>query len=194
MKMRLWNLVCVALCAFVLLSVAGCGGQTSKQSKSGETYYTKYNFHYTTEHGIVRGSVANFTKPASHKILPYGSPVQVKYWKSGYYLVAPKSGKKIEVMAKSGFLAGMSLSEYLDLVLSKTPVNYTGLSEIDQKGISEGRPYKGMSKKGVMIALGYPCPHATPSPNSNTWKYWQNRFGNYLIAFKNDIVVSSGYK
>ena len=79
------------------------------------------------------------------------------------------------------------------MILSKTPVSYTGLSEIDQKGISEGRPYKGMSKTGVMIALGYHCPSKTPSPEANVWYYWENRFDNYAVNFENGLVVSSGY-
>jgi hypothetical protein len=194
MKMKLWNLACVALCAFVLLSVVGCGAQTTKQSKSGETYYTKYNFHYTTEKGKAWGSVANLTKPPAHKILPYGSPVKIEPWKRGFNLIAPKSGKTINVVSKKKYLEGKSLSEYLDLILSTAPVSYTDLSEIDQKGISEGRPYNGMSKKGVMIALGYPCPNKTASPKADTWYYWENRFDNYPVNFKNDLVVSSGYK
>ena len=192
MKMILRSLVCAALCVFILFSVAGCGSSI-KQSKSGETYYTKYNFHYTAEKGTPWGSVANLTKPPAHKILPYGSPVKIKSWKSGFSLIAPESGKTINVVSKKKYLKGKSLSEYLYLILSTTPVSYTDLSAIDQKGISEGRPYNGMSKKGVMVALGYPLPSKTASPNANTWYYWENRFDNYPVKFENDLVVSSGY-
>ncbi|MEN8126644.1 MAG: hypothetical protein ABFR90_02445 [Planctomycetota bacterium] len=192
MKKRLMSSVVYALIAVSVAAITGCN-ESLKQSASGATYYTKYNFHYTTEKGEVRGSVANWTKVPEHRVLPYGSPVKVKPWKSGYSLIDPKSGKTINVLSKSKFLNGKSLSEYLDLILSTTPVSYGGLSEVDRKGISEGRPYEGMTKKGVMIALGYPCPHDTPSPDFDTWKYWANRFGNYYVTFKDGVVVSSGY-
>ena len=192
MKTMLVKGTVFVVCLAVLQGLSGCG-PSLKQSKSGETYYTKYNFHYTTEKGSIRGSVANWTKVREHRVLSYGSPVKIKPWESGYNLIDQKSGRTINVLSKSKFLNGKNLSEYLDLVLSATPVSYEGLSEIDQKGITEGRPYEGMSKKGVMIALGYPCPHGTPSPDFDTWKYWANRFGNYYVTFENGIVTASGY-
>jgi len=185
------NLVALILGA-VVLGVTGCGA-SAKQITSSENYYLKYNFHYTTEKGKVRGSVANFTSLPGHQILPYGSAVSVGSWGNGFKLIDDETGKKIEVMCKSKFLAGTSLSDYLDLILSGTPVSYTGLSEIDKKGISDGRALKGMTKKGVMIALGYPCPHKTDSPDSDQWNYWRNRFTYYPVNFENGIVESSGF-
>ena len=181
------------LCGVIFLASIGCE-ESLKQSAGGETYYLRYNFHYTTEKGQAKGSIANYTNMTAHMILPYGSQVRVESDGSkAFILVDQKSGRKIEVLAPSKFLAGKSLSEYLDLILSKTPVSYTGLSEIDMKGISEGKPYNGMSKKGVMIALGYPCPHMTPSPDADVWYYWKNRFAYYAVNFENGIVVSNGY-
>ena len=164
-----------------------------QRSTDSETHYLKYNFHYTTEKGLIRGSIANYTSLPDHKILPYGSSVKTVRSRSGFALIDEDSGRKIDVLAPRKYLAGKSLSDYLDLILSKTPVSYTDLSEIDRKGISEGRPYKGMSKKGVMIALGYPAPHRTASPDADVWYYWKNRYANYAVNFENGIVASSGY-
>jgi len=93
------------------------------------------------------------------------------------------------VMAKGKFLAGMSLSDYLDNILSPTPVSHSGLSNLDKIGIRNGRPSAGMSKKGIMIALGYPCPHKA-SPASDIWYYWRNRFSSYWVTFDDDVVVA----
>ena len=191
MKRTLTRKLTFLACGMVILGMIGCG--EPMQIKSGDTYHLNYNFHYTTERGRRLGSVANFTKVADHKILPYGSPVKVKSWGSGFILVDEKAGEEINVLSRNRFLRGKSLEEYFDLILSDTTVSYTGLSEIDKKGISEGRPYKGMSKQGVMIALGYPCPYRTPSPDADVWYYWKNRFANYTVNFENDLVVSSGY-
>lgn len=188
MKKALLRKLAFLVCGMVFLGIMGCEDPLKR-----DTHYLNYNFHYSTERGRVMGSVANFTKVKDHKILPYGSPVKAQSWKSGFSLIDEKTGNKIDVLSKNKFLAGKSLSEYLDLILSDTPVSYTNLSEIDRKGISEGRPYKGMSKKGVMIALGYPCPHKTPSPDVNVWYYWKNRLACYAVNFENDLVVSSRY-
>jgi len=141
----------------------------------------------------MKGSIANYTSLPDHKILLYGSSVTITRSRNSFALIDEKSGRKIDVLAPSKYLAGKSLSDYLDLILSKTPVSYTDLSEIDRKGISEGKPYKGMSKKGVMIALGYPAPHRTASPDADVWYYWRNRYTNYAVNFENGIVASSGY-
>lgn len=172
----------------VILGMMGCADPLKR-----DTHYLNYNFHYSAEKGEAIGSVANFTKVIDHRILPYGSPVKVKSWGSGFTMIDEKSGKEINVLSRNRFLAGKSLSEYLNLILSDTPVSYTDLSEVDKKGIAEGRPYKGMSKQGVMIALGYPCPHRTSSPDADVWYYWKNRFVDYPVNFENDLVVSSGY-
>lgn len=192
MKKTLLQKLAFLVYGMILLGTMGCE-ESLRRSSGGEPDYLKYNFHYTTEKGKVRGSVANYTKLPDHKILPYGSAVKIGSWEDGFSLIDEKSRRRINVLAPRKYLAGKSLSEYLDLILSKTPVSYTGLSEIDQKGISEGRPYKGMSKKGVMIALGYPCPVKTPSTDANVWYYWKNRFGNYAVNFENGLVVSSGF-
>jgi hypothetical protein len=192
MKETLLRKLVIGTCGMVVLGIMGCA-PSIRQSKSGESYYLKYNFHYTAEKGRVKGSVANYTRMPSHKILPYGSVVKIGSGNQNFKLIDENSGKRIDVLAKNKFLAGKSISDYLDLILSTVPVSYTGLSEIDQKGISEGKPYEGMSKKGIMIALGYPCPHKTASPDVDVWYYWQNRFNAYAVNFENGLVVSSGY-
>jgi len=183
--------LCLA-CCMVILGLMGCGGGATHEAEA-EVHYLRYNFHYTTERNKVEGSVANYTSLPGHKILPYGSLVRVEPRGKTFNLIDEESGQKINVLAASRYLAGISLPEYFDLILSKTPVSYTDISEIDRKGISDGKPYAGMSKQGVMIALGYPCPHQTPSPDADEWYYWKNRFRSYAVNFENGIVVSSGY-
>ena len=72
-------------------------------------------------------------------------------------------------------------------------MDYSGLSEVDKKGISLGQPIKGMSKQGVMVALGYPFPSRTASESENVWYYWKNRFDYYPVHFSGGVVESHGY-
>lgn len=57
------------------------------------------------------------------------------------------------------------------------------LSSVDQEGIEEGRPKLGMSKDGVLIAMGRPPIHANPDIDQSTWTYWQNKWMTMRLVF-----------
>jgi hypothetical protein len=63
------------------------------------------------------------------------------------------------------------------------------MSEVDRKGIRAGTALPGMTKRGVMLAIGYPPEHATPSLESNVWTYWKNRFGKMRVHFADGKVT-----
>ncbi|MDH3511911.1 MAG: hypothetical protein OER85_13735 [Gammaproteobacteria bacterium] len=63
------------------------------------------------------------------------------------------------------------------------------LSEIDQKGIKSGRVSEGMTRRGVIIAMGYPPPHVTPDLEMDEWMYWMNRFNRTAVVFGEDGTV-----
>ncbi|MCG6971397.1 MAG: outer membrane protein assembly factor BamE, partial [Gammaproteobacteria bacterium] len=64
------------------------------------------------------------------------------------------------------------------------------LSAKDQEGISQGKALVGMSKQGVIYAIGYPPLGATPSTDATTWKYWFNRFNTFTVTFGADGIVT----
>ncbi len=65
------------------------------------------------------------------------------------------------------------------------------LSEIDQKGIKLGKALQGMSKEGVVFAMGLPPMHRTPSTELNTWLYWKNRWGTMSVSFDENGKVNT---
>lgn len=62
------------------------------------------------------------------------------------------------------------------------------LGKIDRQGIKEGRVIPGMTKAGVILAVGYPPEHATPELKLNVWKYWRNRFATRQVYFEGGKV------
>jgi hypothetical protein len=64
------------------------------------------------------------------------------------------------------------------------------MSEADQRGIANGMVAEGMTKEGVILALGYPPDHATPSTEMDRWQYWISRFNTIVIEFRNGVVTS----
>ena len=64
------------------------------------------------------------------------------------------------------------------------------LSELDRKGVREGRAIQGMSRRGVFLAMGHPPRHVNPDPNAPTLMYWKNRFNRVEIQFDAEDHVS----
>ena len=64
------------------------------------------------------------------------------------------------------------------------------LSDIDRKGILEGKPLIGMSRQGVIYALGYPPVRKTPYLETNRWWYWKSRVNRFYIEFNLNGTVS----
>jgi len=67
--------------------------------------------------------------------------------------------------------------------------NISGLNGTDLKGIRAGDVRIGMTKKGVIHAIGYPPDHRTPSTDADEWLYWQNRFNRFRVHFDDEGTV-----
>jgi hypothetical protein len=179
--------IVLLLSLFVSIGIiSGCGGGRSASiQESAKVVYLKNNIH-VQEHeksGEYRGSYANWTDPGKdHVVIPVNTPVAVNHSRGGFTIIIQSTKKPIlfEVNEKN---VGMSAEQYLLLITSPDLVRLDSLSEIDRKGIQEGKAYVGMTKDGVRIALGYPAPHKTASLGNSTWYYWTNRFNSIAIEF-----------
>jgi hypothetical protein len=63
------------------------------------------------------------------------------------------------------------------------------LSPEDRRGIAAGTVAAGMTKAGVIKAIGYPPPHATPDLEAHEWRYWRSRFDTFLVRFDDGRVA-----
>ena len=178
-------LVSLVVCCFAAPAVAE------------EIRYTKYNIHANGKVNwrgemIYKASYANYTQPPDlHKIIPAGSKI----------LITDRSRKEFEfdvvdesIKVYFEFHAPrmqMNVDEYIDLITSPSPISLAGLSDVDRKGVKDGKASIGMSKDGVLTALGYPAKHRTPSLDAPTWVYWTNRFGTIEVDFDNQGKVKA---
>ncbi|BBL71842.1 hypothetical protein [Methylogaea oryzae] len=69
-------------------------------------------------------------------------------------------------------------------------VNLAQFSKADQANILAGQVQKGMDRKAVLAAIGYPPQHETPSLDGDNWTYWSNLFNKFIVRFKNGKVDS----
>jgi hypothetical protein len=62
-------------------------------------------------------------------------------------------------------------------------VRLESFSPVDREGVAQGKALVGMSKPGVIAALGYPARHKTASTEANEWTYWQSRVTTLVVEF-----------
>lgn len=168
---------------FMVLCVINC--YSAGASESATIVFLRNNIHVQNHENTreYRASYANWTNPGKgHVVIPVNTPVSMGTFGRGFSIIIRSSQKPIlfELSEKN---AGMAEEQYWRLITSPQPVQLDNLSEIDRKGIQEGKAYAGMTKEGVRIALGYPAHHKTPSLENATWYYWTNRFKSFAIEF-----------
>ncbi len=66
------------------------------------------------------------------------------------------------------------------------------LGEIDRRHIEAGTIGNGMTKAGVIFAIGYPPEFRTPDLGVDTWTYWRSRVRSFDVVFGKDGRVISG--
>jgi hypothetical protein len=189
-KMLLKNAAVILVAIWAAVALISCARDSEKPKPDLEVslVYLKNNIHgqkkFQGDTYSIRASYANWVGIyADHSIIPVNTPVEVGKYRQGFLLTATTDGILIYFEYRSANMQEMPVEDYIKLITSPDKVSLKHLSRIDQKGISDGKAYPGMSKEGVRIALGYPALHYTPSLNENFWTYWYDRFQTMTITF-----------
>lgn len=155
--------------------------------KAGDKLQTLSNLHPDMAKRLLY--TTNYQQPG---LLPVCSDVTVKKI-SGKAMDFEYQGVTYSVQyEKHTKNAGVSfqdaLSHYFGAACDKAKLGK--LSKADKDGVAAGRPSIGMTKDGVLFAMGRPPVHATPNLEANYWLYWQNRFGKIGVQFDDKGKVS----
>jgi hypothetical protein len=170
-----------------MVAVAGCTPALSPQvlqSYQSRTLYTCCNLHHETEDI----SDANYYVGT---VVPLGSPAKVQSAarKTVTVLVG---GTTLRLQHAYG-REQESFQQYLDkvLVAEDPKLKEARFPRSVQDAINDGRVERGMTREQVIMALGYPPTHRTPSLSAPTWTYWYNRWVTYQVAFDDAGVVAN---
>ncbi len=170
----------IALGAMVIL--ASCGAQRY-QIDSQKQLFTLTNLHPDEQRSLLYS--VNYQMPA---LIPVCTPVDVAVISSKKMIfTVPSTGKKYQyVFHRRSMTEGVEahVAKYFG---EKCP-DLNSMPPTDQAGIQKGIALQGMTKQGVLVAIGYPPTHQTPTLDSDNWRYWRNKFAQFEVVFTNGVV------
>src|SRR5579862_488386 len=169
-----------------IMAMAGCKPALSPQvlqSYQARTLYTCCNIH--SETGFIYD--ANYCVGT---LIPFGSPAKVESAERKT-VTFDAGGTKLHVQ-QYYTEQQQSFQQFLDKLLVPDDPKLTAahFPRAVQAAIKDGRVEKGMTREQVLMSLGYPPMHRTPSLDATTWTYWYNSWVTYDVAFGDDGLVS----
>jgi len=183
----------VALAAAPL--VAGCPGPKVESPLNGQVRYTCCNIRYEKP----EISDVNYQQGA---ILPYGTRVQIIEVRKNQVKFLPVGHPEMTLSYKHGRKV-YPFEQYLDRIfladppkLASTTATVKGKKVTSApkfaKQIEQGFVEPGMTRAEVLMAIGYPPAHRTPSLEQPIWTYWRNRWDVFMVYFDGDKVDRIG--
>ena len=182
------KLFLLSLMAGVIIAVAGCSTKLVSDGVDPKIHrYLAYNVWYEKPDNVWS------TNYKTGMVVPAGTPVsnvRIGY-KRSHKLVA----FSVPSMGDTEFIIHFTKAHHGNLSFSafkkrmfttKTFKEMSkGFSKDEIEAITSPRPFicKGMSKRAVIMAWGYPPEVATPATTLNIWKYWINRYRTILVYF-----------
>ena len=170
----------------LIVAMAGCTSSISPellQQYQNRTLYTCCNIHYESSNL----SDANYYIGGT---VPFGSAVQVKGIDRGA-LTIQAGTQELNLHHRYG-TPNETFQQYVDKVLvSDDPkIKAASYSQAAQQAIKESRVEVGMTKEQVVMSLGHPPAHRTPSLDAWEWTYWYNQWVTYRVQFGEDGKVA----
>jgi len=175
------NARAASLAAILALAAANAASAADK-------LYTAYNIWFEQPTKVYS---TNYEKG---NLFPAGSEVtEVNRSSRKVEFTDPKLKMKFSVEFVGKHHPGVTAEQWIGRFL--TTRNFAaltqGLTAAEIKAIRAGQVQAGMSKKAVLVSVGYPPEIATVSTDLDTWKFWRDRFRNYMVYFSNGKVTKS---
>ncbi|HJK89264.1 MAG TPA: hypothetical protein RMH85_32720 [Polyangiaceae bacterium LLY-WYZ-15_(1-7)] len=178
------SLVLAALLALAALPACGGGGQRYAVPQ-GEQLYTLTNMRPDGRNHI---HSVMYSAPPQGALLPICTPVQLEEVTDRVITFRDLNSHRRYryIMHRS---ARSGVQSHVQRYFGTGCPDISQLSPEDQAGVQQGQVYQGMSKQGVIMAIGYPPEHETPSLEGDIWRYWRNRVNSFEVYFTNGFVT-----
>lgn len=179
--MRLRTVAVSMLAALVVAVMVGCSA-APLEKQHGNEYFTQVGMWANGGQHITTNYKGGRFIPANTRVVLIGSSAET------IQLRVPSMGDYVVTMVNAPQYSGEDIKGIFKRTLGQEKVNLDRFSDDVYQAIRNGQIEPGMSKRAVILARGYPPSHATPKLDSNTWKYWNSRFGTILVHFENGNV------
>jgi hypothetical protein len=152
------------------------GAVDPKASEPRFAGYTCCNLHYS-------GDWVSDLNYGSDALIPAGSPIRIVDY-GRWRLITEVDGKKIRIGLDYGrsketlaqFARKLTVDKDLRFRMASFP------SPV-QDAIRAGKVMPGMSKEQVVMAVGFPARHETPTVDAPSWKFWYTSRIQYTVQF-----------
>jgi len=162
---------------------SACQSPAPPHPLTHQSRYLCCNLHY--EHPKIND--ANYQVGA---VVPFGTRVEILAVSRGSVEFRPDGHPAITLVYKYG-AKSLPFDQYLDrLFVSQDP--RAKLKKVSAKTVQllqEGAVAPGMTRDQVLMAVGYPPAHQTPSLEVPSWRYWKNRWVQFVVFFDGDKVA-----
>lgn len=150
--------------------------------KSGGVYYTQVSLQYEKGQHLT----TNYRRGL---LLPINSQVILKDITDKVIVVDVLPAHFELVIKNVSKHTGDNTTQAFTKLFAKNKLDLSGFSELEKEKINAGKVAKGMQKKAVIAAIGYPPQTETPNLQGDQWTYWSSRFDRFIVHFENDRVV-----
>ena len=165
------------LCALVIGFAAACHGPAIPHRLTGQTRFLCCNVHYEKDE-------INDANYQVGTLIAYGTHVDILEVRRDKVRFAATGHPPLWLEMQYGEKV-LTFDQYLDRIfvdedphrkLKKVPSKIVKLIDI-----STVEP--GMTKDQVLMSLGWPAAHRTPSTEGSSWHYWRNRWVQFDVYF-----------
>ena len=177
----------LALASALVLPMAagslGCGGARYVVEGGGPTYLMT-NLHPDARR---RMTSLNATSPRGGTLLPICTPVTLERI-NGRTIIFRADTTGLRYIYQLHRSTRAPIEEHVQRYFGTQCPNMAAMTPEDQAGIQNGQVYQGMTKQGVIMAIGYPPEHQTPTLEADTWTYWATGNNRFEVYFANGVV------
>ena len=97
------------------------------------------------------------------------------------------TGESVSIVNKKSY-SGVDIDGLFDRMFSREETDLSKFSPEQVQNIKAGNYEPGMTKEEVILSIGYPPAHHTPTLDKNAWRYWRSKFDTVLLYFKGDVL------
>ena len=147
----------------------------------GDGYYTQFVIRYEKGTHVTTNYRRGASIPVNTKVKLSnitGRTIEVELSNSNSPLIIKNIQKH----------TGKNIDQTFDSLFSTKKVKLSKFTSLERRHISSGTVAKGMRKKAVTVAIGYPPITETMSLDADTWVYWSSRFNRFNVNFRNGKV------